>query len=719
MEETVMKKILFIALAALMAFACNKLQSEAELETPSDAPIGQIAFNITVNHPNPGTKATKTGWESGDKVYVFFNNVAVADTPKYAILTYDGTNWTSAFSVGWDGTGLAESGATMTAVYFPFAGDGISVAKKGSSYTFKYYDPFVSQYASNKYHIYTYYLTAENCAYTLATAGDLTTLSGTLNMELPDNFVQFYVAKNGEKYNSDGKYRLAVQKVKPVACAKYSTDGTSSTLLQKEKDYGQPLPGYKYGDGVLFSGIIDPTAWGTASERRVLLFDTEAAALTKTFTKTLESHDAVILPASGWDRAVEEPTKIHMGQDGAYWADRNLGATSIDGYGFYFAWAEIVPWSADPTWQFKEIHATGIWDKTYYAWWDTYDKESVRYGTSMVTWSTLDDPATAFLGPDWHTSTNTEQSNLKNKTWTSVWEYPVAAGNACRKVTGGTGTLYLPAAGYHQDALKYAGTDGEYTSNYTGGSTDYGYRIALLWTSESSAPAVDYNGSTTRYLGLSVRPVSNVAPKSLASVTTDDLGKVIGLDGKIYDNTASATSFGTTAVAMICYVGSETEEDAPYNHGLAMALGNCGTGSSTYQWKTSNTSAGHSVSPYNTAKGGLQYRDATHNTADYPAFQAAFSNNGTATPANCSDWFLATDTQYARMMTTLANAVGTGYWHQFESAFESRGGTNMGGLAYWTSTETNDTKARKFCGGYWTSEAKTTSSYSVRSSLAF
>ncbi len=65
---------------------------------------------------------------------------------------------------------------------------------------------------------------------------------------------------------------------------------------------------------------------------------------------------------------------------------------------------------------------------------------------------------------------------------------------------------------------------------------------------------------------MSVRTV--LGPKTLASVTTDDLGKVIGLDGKIYENAASATSFGTTAVAMIGYVGDESD----CTHGVAVAL---------------------------------------------------------------------------------------------------------------------------------------------------
>jgi hypothetical protein len=49
------------------------------------------------------------------------------------------------------------------------------------------------------------------------------------------------------------------------------------------------------------------------------------------------------------------------------------------------------------------------------------------------------------------------------------------------------------------------------------------------------------------------------------------LGKIAGADGNIYDTKAAAEAAGTTAVAMIAYVGSSTEH-ATYTHGMALAL---------------------------------------------------------------------------------------------------------------------------------------------------
>ncbi len=56
--------------------------------------------------------------------------------------------------------------------------------------------------------------------------------------------------------------------------------------------------------------------------------------------------------------------------------------------------------------------------------------------------------------------------------------------------------------------------------------------------------------------------------RSILLATTADIGKLVGLDGKIYTSKASATAGGTTAVAMIAYV----EKNGDYAKGLAIAL---------------------------------------------------------------------------------------------------------------------------------------------------
>ncbi|MBO4475799.1 MAG: hypothetical protein J5737_03655 [Bacteroidales bacterium] len=61
------------------------------------------------------------------------------------------------------------------------------------------------------------------------------------------------------------------------------------------------------------------------------------------------------------------------------------------------------------------------------------------------------------------------------------------------------------------------------------------------------------------------------ARRLLSQAVAEDLGKVAGQDGYIYDDAKAAAAGGTTAVAMIAYVGSGNDK-VSCAHGLAIAL---------------------------------------------------------------------------------------------------------------------------------------------------
>jgi len=82
---------------------------------------------------------------------------------------------------------------------------------------------------------------------------------------------------------------------------------------------------------------------------------------------------------------------------------------------------------------------------------------------------------------------------------------------------------------------------------------------------------IKYNGEK-KVIGVKVeKKAAAPALKTLANATAEDLGKIAGADGNIYDTKAAAEAAGTTAVAMIAYVGSDTGNDT-YTHGMALAL---------------------------------------------------------------------------------------------------------------------------------------------------
>jgi hypothetical protein len=166
-------------------------------------------------------------------------------------------------------------------------------------------------------------------------------------------------------------------------------------------------------------------------------------------------------------------------------------------------------------------------------------------------------------------------------------------------------------------------------------------------------------------------------PASL--IVSPAVGQVIGDDGVNYADAAAASLAGATAVAKIVYVGSDNGEEAPYNHGLALALSDA-NGGVACKWSTSNTEI-HTYNPTSdsfASESGLQYNDATHNNDTYPAFKAAIANNSTAAPTGCSAWFLASGYQWTKMfagdadgLKTLAGLQSNDYWSSSERRDDS------------------------------------------------
>ena len=478
-----MKKYYLILCAALTLAACVKEEPQNEI------PQVRLEFDITVIQDNP-TKAVKTDFVSGDVIYAFFNNVAVNATPKYATLTYDGTKWAGALQGGLTVGALAASGQTMSAVYFPFG--TVNITTSGESYVFK---------GADGSPIYSYYSCA-TASYELTTAGEIATLTATLNMVIPDNYVQFFVDKSGSDYASDGKYRLVAKDIRPAACGSYTPAGG---FALKALDYSQPMWGYAYNDeGILFSGQIDASKWSSASERRFVFFETGKPAKSATISKTLSSHASIKLTnVASWPAAITVPGGVDMGlyknNDPStgkllLWADRNLGATSTGttDYGFYLAWGEIVPdLYTESTWQMK-----GWMNNTRYYWYDSATENNYKYPNSGDVLESVDDAATAYLGDSWRLPTKKELEALYalGPVNSSGWTFTATNGNS----------IFVPLGGRLSGGLGYTFVGvGEWT-NLISSTKATG---SLIWYS--------YQGSVTSengtcWFGHPVRPVKEV-----------------------------------------------------------------------------------------------------------------------------------------------------------------------------------------------------------------
>ena len=165
-----------------------------------------------------------------------------------------------------------------------------------------------------------------------------------------------------------------------------------------------------------------------------------------------------------------------------------------------------------------------------------------------------------------------------------------------------------------------------------------------------------------------VEAKKGAAAKPLANATTEDLGKVIGADGNIYDTKAAAEAANTNAVAMICYVVE--------GHGLALALTD---EVDKMNWSTAQTTC----------------------DAHTPAITGG-------------KWMLASKGEWNNMISA------AGSYTALRDGFSSVGGTNMQSEGYWSSTEDDSSDAWNyyFSNGLWSDVSKSWNRC-VRACLAF
>ena len=178
------------------------------------------------------------------------------------------------------------------------------------------------------------------------------------------------------------------------------------------------------------------------------------------------------------------------------WATCNVGATTPEGYGDYFAWGETTPKTTYDWSTYKYCNGTNDSMTKYCIYSD--------YGTvdNKTTLELSDDAARVNWGGSWRMPTRAEQDELRNNcTWTWTTQNGVNGYEVTSKKNGNS--IFLPAAGYRGSSiLIFAGRFGFYWSSSL--STSIGNYAYFLYFDSSG---VYWNSSVYRYHGQSVRPV--------------------------------------------------------------------------------------------------------------------------------------------------------------------------------------------------------------------
>ena len=298
----------------------------------------------------------------------------------------------------------------------------------------------------------------------------------------------------------------------PLSGRKQVKDGESVDLIFKVETYSPLTRKYSACEnaavvfdvecGELSDYVVLSDASGVA---RVSWTPSETRANTKEkrLTARIYRCDGEIIDEAVFVAEVEEeeslckdhnhPHAVDLGLS-VKWACCNVGATTPEGYGDYFAWGEISPKSSY-TWENYQYWV----DYNDNDWWE-YEESTINSDIS----GTQYDAATANWGGGWRMPTMAEQQELL---YDCTWEWTALNGVKGRKVTGPNGnSIFLPAAGDRSGTSSYGvGSDGCYWSSTPveeySGTASGAYRLNYY-----SDYYVWYGAF--RHCGLSVRPVS-------------------------------------------------------------------------------------------------------------------------------------------------------------------------------------------------------------------
>ena len=179
----------------------------------------------------------------------------------------------------------------------------------------------------------------------------------------------------------------------------------------------------------------------------------------------------------------------------AKWATCNVGATSPEEYGDYFAWGET---TTKETYTMENSLTNGISDIDLQVGGYVERRVGSYYDGNYL--ASQYDAATANWGGAWRMPNYYDMWELLTE---CTWEWIQTNDFRGYKVTGPSGaSIFLPAAGCrHGSSLNYAGSDGYYWSSTPDEGNSYdAYR--LYFNSDGRNMDNDY-----RYYGRSVRPV--------------------------------------------------------------------------------------------------------------------------------------------------------------------------------------------------------------------
>ena len=495
----------------------------------AEVKIKKTVFSVAPVWPANEIAVEKV-WEKGDRVYLFFENIAA---PKHLRMTYNGVAWTyremdgNEESPGCLGLQSGDKGK-VTAFCFPYAGE-VGISASGANFILS--DPDAA------------YLSA---SLTYTVSGGV--FSCKPELHLPEGYVLLFVnIQNHSPY----KHELREPHLIPQSITSIAADGSVKCTLAA---HGAPLKGYTCSDESFkcsFGGVLAHQVRGVPTDYRFTVVDSYDGSAPMTVLST-----SSILEATSF--CTEDPTShsrfltvgrlkssktmdlacdIDMGngeKKRIYWGNANLGASIAipnstlkgealaeelrNNRGDYFAWGEKEPYyesgeGQEPAPSWKQGKSAG------YAW-DSY-RFTQNGGTTMTRYNATDgltvllpeDDAASYDDNTWRTPTIAEWEALCDKT-RFEWEWvDKLQGYYVRSLIPGYTAdgryIFIQAAHYREGTDLGTSGEGLYWSSTLDSNNPSAAKCFTFSAPDATSPFFTTEESRPRYVGASVRFVTD------------------------------------------------------------------------------------------------------------------------------------------------------------------------------------------------------------------
>ena len=567
-------KTLFAATAILFA-SC---QEEALFNNTT---VPKAEFTAETESYDPSTRTALSNsnvlWKQGDQVSIF---AASTINEQYQVTdASDGQTSATLQAVSPSGGFNAGTELPVNIAYYPYSSTN-AIAKDGTSYSLTVSLPATQTYAVGSFGNGSFPMTAvtsstadHNLKFKNVLGGIMLQLKGTASI------ASISITGGGEEILCGTATVTASDTETPAI--NMTGNGKTVTL-----DCGT---GVQLNAETATSFVIALPPMTMTSGFTVVVTDTDGKEMEIKTTKsqTITRSNLLKMPAVNYEGTVPSPTYafVDLGlPSGTLWATMNVGATSPEDCGDFFAWGEINPkYETGYDWS-NYAYCNGSSDKM-----SKYNLES-KYGNdgyydNKTILDMADDAANANWGGDWRMPTIEEIDELySNCTWTWTTLNDVNGYKIQSLQNGYTDKwIFLPAAGWWFGVGYGDLYEGKYWSSSV---SKFSSRKAGTLSFSSTGCFWNYGD---KCLGISVRPVLSKEPQN-------------GINGITMNVTSASMSVGSdrTLVATISYDGTAL------NTQIEWSSSNTAVAEVDYRGNVKAISAGTAIITAKTVFGGYE-----------------------------------------------------------------------------------------------------------------